>query len=1229
MVSCFMKPSFVVAAIVYVGGVFMGQTLEPAQSELCGQAFLSILQNTDQFLFIKDKNLTYVGGSLCFARQLGLPGAQALCGKSDAELFAPSVAAVRRADDLAVLSGKKTVDGLVECLPGPGGNDRWVRTWKYPYYNADGSLAGIYGISRDITRVIQLESAAETARQYQNILSGIPGGLCLLHFANGTLCLDYANDGYYRTNGISRAYGRQFLGDQVINLVFEQDRPRLTEAALAANGQNQLYDSIVYRVRGEDGTLHWVNAQYSFAYTQNGLHYFYACIICVDAQKQAEAELAESRNALQEAVSHSDVQFFTYYPATHTCVLYALNRSHADLPTRWDNFPESMIDYWRLPAQYAKAVRTMVAQIDAGEASAACLICTGTGDSALWLSVKMDAIRDETGAIVRVLCSSSDVTARKEAEAHFQRELLRLRALDEKTFEAFSFDIAHNAAPDILALAPGFLQTPLTDGLCREALCQAPALGAANAALREILLRILQQIPAVEERARFLQTFCTEQVFRSLQTEHIAASLQYRRQIGKTVRWVRSSVEALVNPETGDRLVFFSTRDVTGQVAESLLAERIVKMHYVAVYLCDLQTELLYAKKPADGRSADPAGVPYGDALRLTHAALDPDQAVTFREKLSLARVVQELADHPVYTVYYETPETRADLPGSPRRRMKIDSFYLDANKDMLVYLLTDVTDILEQERENREKMETALAAANLASAAKSSFLSRMSHEIRTPLNAIIGMDTIAAQSLGNTEKEADCISKIGISARYLLSLINDILDMSRIESGKMLIKNQPFSFQEFIGGVNTMLYSQAAAKGLEYECTVSNNVAEAYLGDAMKLQQILINLLGNAVKFTPRGKVTLDVHAGACTGKRQKVRFAVSDTGIGIREEFMDKLFDSFEQEDTTSTMAFGGTGLGLAITKNLVNLMGGTIRVRSIPGVGSEFIVELPLAVEEGMVPTPALNLPFETMHALIVDDDLLICEQAIVTLREIGMRGEWVTSGQEAVTRVAECAAKRFFYDYILVDWKMPDMDGLETTRQIRRMVGPDVTIIIITAYDWESIEAEAKAAGANLLISKPLLKTTLVSAFHKTRGEAEARADARRSYDFTGKRILVAEDNTINAEIAKTLLENRGFTVETAPNGLRALELFTQKPAHFYDAILMDIRMPLMDGLQTANNIRRWDKPDAKTIPIIAMTANAFDEDVEKSKAAGMNAHLSKPIDPDQMYATLHHLICGAE
>ena len=717
------------------------------------------------------------------------------------------------------------------------------------------------------------------------------------------------------------------------------------------------------------------------------------------------------------------------------------------------------------------------------------------------------------------------------------------------------------------------------------------------------------------------ETFRLENLRKLLESGRDETSASYRVLDRRgNWNWVETKVH-LVRDVYGEARCFSYVRLIDEGVREREVYDRILKEDIDQIVSIDAEKDryqCLYHHFV--GKNRPISGV-YSSIYQTPLKTLqNVEESAELIRQFSLPALKESLAEQDSVEFFV----SYADAAGAPGRK-KVQAFYADERRREIILVVRDVTALFLEERKHQQALEVALVAAKQANSAKSNFLSRMSHEIRTPMNAIIGMDALAAQAIGNDEKVADCISKIGISARYLLSLINDILDMSRIESGKMLLKNEKFLFRDFIGGINTMIYNQTRAKGLDYECTVSSEIAEAYIGDAMKLQQILINILGNAVKFTEKGKVSLDIHPVSARGNESVVRFVVNDTGVGIREEFQSKIFEPFEQADTSTTVTFGGTGLGLAITKNLVDLMGGSIRVRSIVGVGSEFTADIPLTVDETVMVQQKTEYHFEKMHTLVVDDDLVVCEQASDVLRDIGMISEWVTTGREAIDRVRRSFEKTAFYDFILIDWKMPDMDGIETTREIRRIVGPDVTIIIITAYDWESIEAEAKAAGANLLISKPLLKTTLISAFQKARGQTESESPREDAFDFTGKRVLVAEDNQINAEIARSLLESKHFEVEAAPNGLKAMEMFVQKPAGYYDAILMDVRMPLMDGLQATTNIRHWNKEDARTIPIVAMTANAFDEDVEKSKAAGMNAHLSKPIVPSLMFSTLYRLI----
>ncbi|MBQ9420425.1 MAG: response regulator [Lachnospiraceae bacterium] len=523
--------------------------------------------------------------------------------------------------------------------------------------------------------------------------------------------------------------------------------------------------------------------------------------------------------------------------------------------------------------------------------------------------------------------------------------------------------------------------------------------------------------------------------------------------------------------------------------------------------------------------------------------------------------------------------------------------------------------------------LREALAAAEDANRAKTAFLSNMSHEIRTPMNAIIGLDNIALADPEISDTTREQLEKIGTSAHHLLGIINDILDMSRIESGRMVIKNEEFSFVKALEQVNTIISGQCRDKGLNYECRIKGNIDDYYIGDDMKLRQIMINILGNAVKFTPEGgSVTFIVEEAARFNCKSTLRFIISDTGIGMSKEYLPRLFEPFTQEDSSNTSRYGSTGLGMPITKSIVELMNGTIEVESEKGKGSTFTVTVTLTDSErepGLMDEEGMPHPHE-MCVLVIDDDPIACEHAQIILGQVGVSCEKALSGREGISMVKLRHARRDPYNLILVDWKMPEMDGVETTRAIREEVGHETPIIILTSYSWEDIVDEAREAGVDTFVSKPLFAGTVMDEFR----EAFKRKNAdlvRATADLAGKRILLAEDVDVNAEIMMMVLSMREMNAELAVNGQIAVDMFKTHEPGYYDAILMDVRMPVMDGLEATRAIRALDREDAKQIPIIALTANAFDEDVQRSMQAGLNAHLSKPVEPESLFETLESLI----
>lgn len=535
-----------------------------------------------------------------------------------------------------------------------------------------------------------------------------------------------------------------------------------------------------------------------------------------------------------------------------------------------------------------------------------------------------------------------------------------------------------------------------------------------------------------------------------------------------------------------------------------------------------------------------------------------------------------------------------------------------------------DVTDTREEQMRQRKALEEAYQSLRIANAAKTSFLSSMSHDIRTPMNAIVGMTAIAQANLHSPEKVDDCLNKINVSSRHLLSLISEVLDMSKIESGRIDLVPEDVDLSELIQNIYDICKPLVAEKKQELRVTVGQVSHERVVVDRNRLQQVFMNLLSNAIKYTPEGgKISLAIsELPSLIPQKGWFEFVFTDNGIGMSADFIPKIFDPFSRAEDPRVCKIHGTGLGMAITENIIQMMNGTIKVESEKGVGSRFTVSVPLQLqmEEDILDEELIGLP-----VLVVDDDQIICENAMQLLSELGMRGYWVLSGEEAVRRLEDAHGRADDFFAVILDWKMPGMDGLETLKVIRERLGNDVPIIIISAYDYSDIEEEFVRAGADAFISKPLFKSKILHVLRlfcsKNRLEKAGVLMDAPYPSLCGKRVLLAEDNELNKEIAVELLGMKGISVDHAENGALAVERFRESAPGYYAAILMDIQMPVMDGYEAAAAIRALPRKDAADIPILALTANAFVSDIGKAQSSGMNDHISKPIDIDRLAAVL--------
>lgn len=652
---------------------------------------------------------------------------------------------------------------------------------------------------------------------------------------------------------------------------------------------------------------------------------------------------------------------------------------------------------------------------------------------------------------------------------------------------------------------------------------------------------------------------------------------------------------------------------------------------YDPLYLVNLDEDTIQLlRAEVNGKTSEEAveDARYSDVIRrYIYKFVIPEQREQLLEKTELGTLKKELPEKGILPLNYQRI-----------RDGVVNCFQMNCARvpsedgiSRMVVGYRNVDDVVAHEREQQRLLREALDEARHASAAKSTFLSNMSHDIRTPMNAIIGFATVALRRLDNTEQVKNSLEKVLAAGNHLLHLINDILDMSRIESGRLQLHEQECNLSEIIHNLVNMNQSQIRAKQLDFYVDTFMVKDEDIYADPLKLNQVLINLMSNAIKYTPStGRVSLRIIQHPCdVPDYAKYEFIVKDNGMGMSEEFLKHIFEPFEREASTTRTGIEGTGLGMAITKNIVDMMGGTITAESEKGKGSEFRVVLSFKIQPGEKKPDRID-ELEGLRILVVDDDFHTCESLSGMLEEMGMQCEWTISGREAV-----CRAQKASYDHVpfhiyLIDWLMPEQNGIETARQIKKAVGAEVPVIILTAYDWNDIEEEAREAGVTAFCSKPLFKSDLKAVLGRVHNFVpEEEKEEWSEADFIGKRVLLVEDNELNREIATEILKESGFLVEAVPDGTDAVRRMEQVEEFYYDIILMDIQMPIMDGYEATKAIRTMNRADVRRMPIFAMSANALEEDREQALASGMNEHIAKPFDVRVFLDTLHRYISKEE
>ncbi|MEF9940696.1 MAG: PAS domain-containing protein [Lachnospiraceae bacterium] len=933
---------------------------------------------------------------------------------------------------------------------------------------------GVYSSSYATSK---LEELRRTSAKLQGLMDNVPGGITTFEVGK-SVKTTYISDAFCKMIGYTAGEYLNMMNGGYRQLIHPEDVEKVEEKIRESlNGHQQI--DCLYRIKMKSGTYRWVRLTASCIEKKRKVYIYYGTYADMQAEMEAKQELELVEYRLQVAIEHSNIYVWEYDIQNSRCIQSARAVKEYGATAIMEDAPESIIKQGWIHPDSIAAYRRLHEELHAGakHVSAEIALIDPTGDIK-WHKMSYVTIYDDAGRPMTAIGNSQDITESKLLEIRYNEELSYRKQAIGNTLISFRINLTKDRVEDCTC------NTTKLNNLQEYEKAS------------ELFSSIIPTYYSKKDRIAGTSILDVRMLLERFSEGQTKQYVAYRRNLkdGKFC-WLGVTINLMKQPNTGDVIAFLYTKDIHKNKMMKYIVDTVIDLDYDYLMYVEKGTGqyVMFTGGHNSNLEASPTG-DYKKTCQTSCAAyvLNEDKEQCLKE-IDLDVVTKQLETHKKYQVFFRMK----DKQGFTKRK-KLTYSYIGDFQDMLMITRVDITDIYQEEQQKLALVEAALQSAKQANVAKSEFLSRMSHEIRTPMNAIIGLSTLGEESIGDSEQAREYFSKIGISAQYLLALINDILDMTRIESGKLLLQRDKISFQELMTGINTLSFAQAEQKGVEYEINIQGPMEEYYIGDAMKLQQVLINIITNGIKFTPKGgKVSFIVEQVGYERQDAILRFIVRDSGCGISKEFLPNIFEPFAQEHVGDTSIYGGTGLGLAISHNIVTLMNGKIWVKSSGESGTEFIVEV------------KMGIPMESQYK---------------TIKEVPAKN----------SKVKNLKAK---------------------------------------------------------------------------------------SFDFTGKRVLLVEDHELNVEVAKKLLEIKGFKVDVARNGLKGLERFAAAPEDYYDAILMDIRMPVMDGLKAAESIRLLDRADSNIIPIIAMTANAFESDREHSKDSGMNAHIAKPIQPELLYSTL--------